>query len=86
LQRKEGSKPQARLKEEAAGETINEEVGELFRIMGRFGEAVRLKLKRAKKLKLAEREDVGRSLIPEEEKSGLTLAQVSESPHIYTAL
>jgi hypothetical protein len=32
--------------------------------MGGFGEAVRLKLKRAKKLKLAVREDVGRALTP----------------------
>jgi integrase len=77
---------QTRLKEEAAGKTINEEVGELFRIMGSFGEAVRLKLKRAKKLKLAEREDVGRALTLEEERSVLSQAQVSESPHIFTAV
>jgi hypothetical protein len=38
---------QARLKEEAAGKTINEEVGELFRITADAGEAIRLKLKRA---------------------------------------
>src|SRR5215468_9119236 len=86
LQRKEGSKPQARLKEEAAGKTINEEVGELFRIMGSFGEAVRLKLKRAKKLKLTEREDVGRALTADEEKNILSQAEASESPHIHTAV
>jgi len=54
--------------------------------MGSCGEAVRLKLKRAKKLKLTEREDVGRALTPEEEKKVLAHARVSESPHIYTAM
>ena len=77
---------QARLKAEAAGKTINEEVGELFRIMGDVGEAIRLKLKRAKKLKLAEREDVGRALSVDEEKSVLAQARSSESPHIYSAV
>jgi len=77
---------QARLKEEAAGKTINEEVGELFRIMGSFGETVRLKLKRAKKLKLAERGEVGRALTAEEEKNILVQARASESPHIYAAV
>jgi hypothetical protein len=43
-----------RLKEGAAGKTINEEVGEMFRMMDGFGEAVRWKPKRAKKLRLAE--------------------------------
>ena len=77
---------QTRLKEKAAGKTINEEVGELFRIMGDAGEAIRLKLKRAKKLKLAEREDVGRALTAEEESSVLAQASASESPHIYSAV
>jgi len=77
---------QARLKEKAAGKTINEEVGELFRIMGETGEAIRLKLKRAKKLKLAEREDVGRALTPDEEKNVLVQARASESPHVYSAV
>ena len=77
---------QARLKEKAAGKTINEEVGELFRIMGDAGEAIRLRLKRAKKLKLAEREDVGRALTPDEEKSVLAQARASASPHIYVAV
>jgi integrase len=76
----------ARLKEGAAGKTINEEVGELFRIMEDLGEAIRAKLKRAKKLKLPEREDVGRALTSDEEKKILTHAQASKSPHIYTAV
>jgi hypothetical protein len=73
---------QARKREGAAGKTINEEVGELFRIMGDLGEAVLLKLKRAKKLKLAQREDVGLALTPEEEKGVLGEAQASKSPHL----
>jgi hypothetical protein len=77
---------QARLKEGAAGKTINEEVGELFRIMGAFGEAVRLQLKRGKKLKLPEREDVGRALSADEEKNVLVQARASVSAHIYSAV
>ena len=75
-----------RLRERAANKTINEEVGELFRIMGEQGEAVLLKLKRAKKLRLKEREDVGQSLNQEEEKRLLIEAKKSSSPLIYPAL
>ena len=75
-----------RLKEGAAGKSINEEVGELFRIMGEFGETVRLQLKRSKKLKLPEREDVGLALTAEEEKKILAQAKLSTSGHIYAAL
>jgi hypothetical protein len=56
-----------RIKEGAAGKTTNEEVGELFRIMGDAGDAVRLRLRKAKKLKLKQREDCGRALTVEEE-------------------
>jgi len=76
----------ARLKEEAAGKTINEEVGQLFRIMGKPGDTVRLKLKEAKRLKLTEREDVGRALTPQEERKILDQAKASSSPHIYPAV
>ncbi len=76
----------ARMNEGAAGKTINEEVGELFRIMGEFGDTVRTKLKKTKKLKLPEREDVGQALTPEEERKVLEQAKLSASPHIYTAL
>ena len=51
-----------RLKEGAAGKTINEEVGELFRIMGKRGRVVRLALKEEKKLRLHQREDCGIAL------------------------
>jgi integrase len=75
-----------RLKEKAAGKTINEEVGTLFRIMGEVGETIRLKLRRSKKLKLVEREDVGRALTADEEKTLLAQARASASPHIHTAV
>ena len=74
-----------RLEEWAAGKTINEEVGELFQIIGEFGDTVRTRLKKAKKLKLPEREDVGQALTPEEERIILEQAKLSASPHIYTA-
>jgi integrase len=76
----------ARLREKAAGKTINEEIGELFRIMGDAGEFVRSKLKRDKKLKLTQREDVGKALSIEEERRVLVEAAFSPSPHIYTAV
>jgi integrase len=76
----------SRLKEEAAGKTINEEVGTLFRIMGEIGETVRLKLKRKKKLKLTEREDVGKAMTVEQEKELLVQTKASKSPYIHTAV
>jgi integrase len=76
----------ARLNEGAAGKTINEEVGELFRIMGDAGTVVRLKLAKEKKLKLKQREDVGRALSHDEEKNLLEAASQSKSPLIYPAL
>ena len=54
--------------------------------MGKFGETVKLQLKRAKKLKLPQREDVGLALTAEEEKKILAQAKLSTSVHIYTVL
>jgi integrase len=77
---------QKRLREGAAGKTINEEVGELLRIMGECGDAVRVRLKRVKKIKLAEREDVGRALTAVEEGRVLEQAKASTSKHIYVSV
>ena len=63
----------ARLLEKAAGKTINEEVAELFRIMGEVGNVVRLQLAKDKKLKLKQREYAGRPLTTDEEKKLLAL-------------
>jgi integrase len=76
----------ARLSKKAAGKTINEEVGTLFRIMGDVGETIWLNLKKDKKLKLTERNDVGRALTVEEEKSLLAQTRASLSPHIHAAV
>ena len=76
----------ARINEGAAGKTINEEVGELFRIMGETGETIQLKLRRSKKLKLKERQDVGRALQQDEEERLLEAAKNSQSPLIYPAI
>ncbi len=76
----------ARLKEGAANKTINEEVGELLRIMGDAGDVVRLKLKKAKKLRLRQRADCGRALTPEEENRILYVASKAKSPTIYPVI
>jgi integrase-like protein len=76
----------ARLKEGAANKTINEEVGELLRIMGDAGDVVRIKLKKAKKLRLRQREECGRALTPEEENRILYAASKAKSPVIYPAI
>jgi len=76
----------ARMKEGAAGKTINEEVGELLRIMGDPGDVVRLKLKKAKKLRLRQRVDCGRALTCEEEHRILCAARSAKSPVIYPVI
>jgi integrase len=76
----------ARLKEGAAGKTINEEVGELLRIMAEAGDILRLKLKKNNKLRLKERQNVGRALSPGEEADLLQGAKNADSPMIYPAV
>jgi integrase len=82
----------ARLKERAAGKTINDEIGVLFRVMGDSGDLIRLKLRKTKKLKLPQRQDVGRPLSPDEEARILTIARPgkrntdTKSPVIYPAI
>jgi integrase len=74
---------EARLRENAAGKTINEEVGELFRIMGKSGRLVRLALRESKNLKLEERSDCGTPLEPDEERRLLSAAKKAKSPAVY---
>ena len=76
----------ARLREGASGKTINEEVGFLIRIMGDTGAVVRTKLKREHKLKLPQRNDIGRALTSDEEARLLSAARDMESPFIYPAI
>ena len=76
----------ARLREGSAGKTINEEVGELLRIMGDVGGVVRLKLRKERKLKLTQRTDCGKALTSEEEARLLAAAKHAKSPVIYPAI
>ena len=76
----------ARLKEDAAPKTINEEVGFLLRVLGELGDGIRARLRRQKKLKLALRKRVGKAFAPEEKEALLAAAKTARSPAIYPAL
>src|ERR1035441_1594300 len=76
----------ARLKENAAPKTINDEVGFLLRLMGEAGDVVRARLRRQKALKLAIRTQVGKAFTPEEKEALLAAATTARSPAIYPAL
>ena len=74
-----------RLTEGVAGRTVNMELGELSRAMGRTWRELWPKVR-----KLEERKDVGRALSPEEEKRLLDAAAANDSPNrnpmLYTIL
>ena len=76
----------SRLKEGAAPKTINEEVGFLLRVLGERGDPIRIRLRRAKKLKLPVRERIGRALSEEERNALVAAARSLRSPHILPAL
>ena len=76
----------ARLKEGAAPKTINEEVGFLLRLLREAGDAIRVRLRREKALKLAVRSRVAKAYSPEEKAATLAEARKSRSPAIYPAL
>src|SRR4029453_10175312 len=67
-----------RLKEGAMGSSINAEVMFALRIMDEIGDAVRLKLRRGKRLRLPKNENCGQALTPEEEEALLQAARVPE--------
>jgi integrase len=75
-----------RLAEKAAPKTINEEVGFLLRLLGDRGDAIRLRLRRQKALKLRVHNRVGKAFTPEEKARLLERARGSRSPAIYPAL
>ena len=87
-----GAYQTVRLKEGAAGKTINDEIGVLLRVMGDSGDLIRLKLRKAKRLKLPQRQDIGRALTLHEEARILTMARPgkrntdTKSPVIYPAI
>lgn len=68
-----------RLSEETSGRTINMEIGELSRAIGRTWRELWPKVK-----KLEERKDVGRALYPEEQKRLLDTLETSHSPLLRT--
>jgi hypothetical protein len=75
-----------RLAEKAAPKTVNEEVGFLLRLLGDRGDAIRLRLRRQKALKLRIHNHVGKAFTPEEKTRLLERAKESRSPAIYPAL
>jgi len=81
----------ARLKEEAAPKSINEEVTFLLRLLGDAGDALRVRLRRDKALKLKVCQTVARAFTEAEKETMLALAKDSSSrksgsPAIYPAL
>ena len=89
-----------RLAEKASGKTINEEVRVLLQIMGDLGDPIRLRLRRQRKLKVAQNPNCGKVLSLEQESALLEAAKMREpdkdtgkfdlkgtrSPIIYTAV
>jgi len=75
-----------RLGEKAAPKTINEEVGFLLRLLGDRGDAIRVRLRRQKALKLRVHSRVGKAFTPEEKVRLLDRAKSSRSHAIYPAL
>jgi integrase len=75
-----------RLGEKAAPKTINEQVGFLLRLLGDRGDAIRVRLRRQKALKLRVHNRVGKAFTPEEKVQLLERAKRSRSPAIYPAL
>jgi integrase len=69
-----------RLKEGASGSSINNEVMFALHMMGDIGDAVRLKLRREKRLRLPKNENCGKALDLKQEDALLTAAQVPEVP------
>jgi integrase len=81
----------ARLKEKAAPKSVNEEVTFLLRLLGDAGDALRIRLRRDKALKLKVSQNVARAYTEEEKTKMLALAKDSStrksgSPAIYAAL
>jgi integrase len=77
----------ARLKEENTGpKSVNEEVGELLRILGLRGDAIRTELKRKKSLKLATPKGPGKAYTQSEKDGMVKAAKGSRSFHIRLAL
>src|SRR6185437_9881817 len=66
----------ARLKEKASPKTVNEEVGFLLRMLGEQGDALRIRMKRNKSLKLKARSLVGKAYSEDQKRALLKAATV----------
>jgi integrase len=75
-----------RLREKAAPKTINEETGNLLKLLGEYGDLVRAKLKRENALRLRVRTGIARAYAPDEKQAMLEAARTRRSPAIYPAL
>jgi integrase len=76
----------SRLREGAAPKTINEEIGFLLRILSDTGDALRVRLRRKKQLKLRAQSQIGRAYSAEEKALLYEQAQNRRSKAIYPAL
>jgi integrase len=76
----------ARLKEKAAPKSINEEVGFLLRMLGDRGDAIRVRLKRQKALKVTVGRRIAQAFSPEQKAALLAAAAARRSPSAYPAL
>ena len=76
----------ARLRENAARKTINDEVGFLLRLLGDVGEGIRGRMRRQKTFKLAAPTTCGKAFSEKEKEALLEAARRSRSPMIYPAL
>ena len=77
---------EARLRENAAPKSINEEVGFLLRMMDIAGDVLRVRLRKKKILKLKTGTPIGKAYGPEEKARLIENAKEAQSPHIYPAL
>jgi len=76
----------ARLKEKAAAKSINEEVGFWLRMLGDQGDAIRIRLKRRKALKLSVGRRISQAFQPEHKAALLAAAATKRSPSAFPAL
>lgn len=76
----------ARLRENTAPKSINEEVGFLLHLMDVAGDILRVRLRKKNLLKLKTGARIGKAFTPEEKARLTQAANKARSPHIYPAL
>jgi len=76
----------ARLGENTAPKSIDEEVGFLLRLMDSAGDVLRVRLRKKNLLKLKTRARIAKAFTPEEKARLMETAARAHSPHLYPAL